>query len=415
MLQSTTSDFMLSLLKQHSQSKENINVQQADSSWNETDNSLDVSASYVPPPLINGETTKPLAVFMHIRDQLDRNGLTVLSTVLTLQYQSHVEMETSSSGSEDTIEAPTSDQILSAADIDLEIVLIAIFNRDESASGVIQNILASAIGSEAAQSLSISFRPFMASTVASYQSDDDYCSGLETPGKQSADTGLIVACSLLAVLVVATASVLLYITGGWDEIQQRLSNCLFEEVEDEYIIHHKNSMTSQSSGAPSLRPAPAPSMVRSGANNNTSEDVEKAMSHFRQPESLDERIDTDNLSIDERSTATTPTGTGHLGVSYNLAMGLGIKTPGSRLTGFDDENESYPTPHGTMSDMTMTPARDHNSGEESAHLGIHSMRKMPREEAENNESLVPVSLANMIMSRVRYATGGSDTRGNRLN
>ena len=68
-------------------------------------------------------------------------------------------------------------------------------------------------------------------------------------GRSGADKGLIVATTMLSVILIVVSSVLLYITGGWDAIQQALTNCLFEEVEedDHYLARSKSTFQAQSS------------------------------------------------------------------------------------------------------------------------------------------------------------------------
>lgn len=78
----------------------------------------------------------------------------------------------------------------------------------------------------------LSFRPFKDSYVLDTYSNN---------GPTKADVGLIVATSLLTVMLVAVSSVLLYITGGWDACQQKLNNCCFEEIEDDYGIENKGT------------------------------------------------------------------------------------------------------------------------------------------------------------------------------
>ena len=62
--------------------------------------------------------------------------------------------------------------------------------------------------------------------------------------KSATEKGLIVATSSLMVILVAVSFVLLYITGGWDAFKQAMTNCLFEEVEDEnYLTRSKSKIT----------------------------------------------------------------------------------------------------------------------------------------------------------------------------
>lgn len=68
-------------------------------------------------------------------------------------------------------------------------------------------------------------------------------------GRTAAEKGLIVVTSILSGVLVLVSSVLLYITGGWDALQEALTNCWFEEVEDDehYLTHSKSTIHMHSS------------------------------------------------------------------------------------------------------------------------------------------------------------------------
>jgi hypothetical protein len=77
--------------------------------------------------------------------------------------------------------------------------------------------------------VTLSFRPFKDAFVIS--------SSLKGA---KANTGLLIATGFLTVMLVTLSCVLIYVTGGWNACQQKLSNCCFEEVDD-YTIDNKST------------------------------------------------------------------------------------------------------------------------------------------------------------------------------
>lgn len=148
---------------------------------------------------------------------------------------------------------------------------------------------------------------------------------IDEGGHTSTEVGLIVVTSFLSVVLVFVSSVLLFITGGWKVCRAKLTDCLFEDVEDEeYVVANKQTYPIQ-----------------------TSEDD----------------------SDDEESTMTSvppSSSSGILGVARNRdhpAAGLGIMSLGD-----DDDDSSMVYGDG------MTPVSQSNSNA----LGITSMRKLPK-------------------------------------
>ncbi len=55
----------------------------------------------------------------------------------------------------------------------------------------------------------------------------------DSTGRSTADAGLVAATVIMSFILLVVSSVLLYITGGWDAFKQSVTNCLFEEVDDD--------------------------------------------------------------------------------------------------------------------------------------------------------------------------------------
>lgn len=173
----------------------------------------------------------------------------------------------------------------------------------------------------------------------------------ETADSRSApEVGLIAATAILSAILVMVSSVLLYITGGWDALQQAVTNCLFEEVDD----------------------------------NDNDNYLARSKSTFQAHSSEEEEEEEEEEEGDEESNVTgfQTNPSGMLGgTAPPLTQGMGILTPGpnsSQMYG------AY-TPDGEETQMTMNSTN---------HLGITSMRKMPQNEESGG------GLSSMIMQRL---------------
>lgn len=287
-----------------------------------------------------------LAVTLQARQQLTRNGRQVLETIVTCQYLSESGIPT-----------------------DLPAVLLQVINNNQRAQlpndvfWALQSMLAAEIGETDALTLSFSIRSSGDSKILEsvYQIDEP-----EAPidddsddGRTTADMGLIAAVIILSVMVAVVSGVLLYITGGWSACHQAVSNCLFEEVDDDYDApQQKNTFR-----------------VSSGSYDDEGEEVDD-----------DEYSDEESI---ETGIATNPTGV--LGVqsqdeNADPMAGLGIKTPNRNM--YDNSN------------VDMTPMSAMTTNDNDAPLGIMSMRKLPQPETPE----VRGGLAHMIMERVAKAT-----------
>ena len=287
-----------------------------------------------------------LDVSLQVRQQLTRNGRQVLETIVTCQYLSE-----------------------SGIPADLPAVLLQVINNNNQRAQLpndvfwaLQSMLAEAIGETDAMTLSFSIRSAGESKILEtvYQIDepDVPLDDNSDDGRGAADMGLITAVIILSLMVVVVSGVLLYITGGWTACQQAVSNCLFEEVDDDYDAPQRKSTFRVSSGS--------------------YDDEEEEYS--------DEGDEEESI---ETGVATNPTGI--LGVqsqdeNADPMAGLGIKTPNRKM--YDNQN------------VDMTPMSAMTTNDNDAPLGIMSMRKLPQPETPE----VRGGLAHMIMERVAKAT-----------
>jgi len=182
--------------------------------------------------------------------------------------------------------------------------------------------------------LEATFVPFEEPTVVTEVNLDE--------GRIPADKGLIAAVCVLAALLLIVSSTLLHVTGGWNACQQKCSNCLFEEIDDD-----------------------------------NEDDYQVAKKSTFQVQSFDEE------SQMSASMATNPTGV--LGATETMdsadpTAGMGIKTPARS----DYDSDDMGTP---MSDMTSAEP-----------LGITSMRKLPP--PDSSEGQEDKGLASMILDRL---------------
>jgi hypothetical protein len=281
------------------------------------------------------------SVTLQVRQQLARNGRQVLETIVTCQYLSE-----------------------SGIPADLPAVLFQIINKNQQqlpsdAARAFKYMLAAAISVTEASTLSFSIRSFDESKILESVAQIDEPEVLDDDddnGRTGADKGLVVATVFLSIMVIAVSSVLLYITGGWRACHQAVSNCLFEEVDDDY-------------DAPRQK--------------NTFQDFDND-----EDEEYSDEGDEEDDSI-ETGIATNPTGV--LGVqshdeNADPMAGLGIKTPSRSM--YDNKN------------VDMTPMSAMTTNDNDAPLGIMSMRKLPQPETPE----VQGGLAHMIMARVAKAT-----------
>jgi hypothetical protein len=166
------------------------------------------------------------------------------------------------------------------------------------------------------------------------------------------EVGLIVVTSFLSVILVVVSSILLYVTGGWKVCKTKVTNCLFEEVDDDEemnIVACKSTYPMQSSD----------------------ED--------------DDNINADDNQSESHMTSVPPSSaSGILGVARNRDHpATGFLSPGAS----DDESSM-------MYGDGMTPvSRQHN-----VPLGITSMRKLPQPDFSPDH--VRGGLSGMVMQRL---------------
>lgn len=162
-------------------------------------------------------------------------------------------------------------------------------------------------------------------------------------GRSTADAGLIAATVIMSFILLLVSSVLLYITGGWDAFKQAVTNCLFEEIDEDDDDHY---------------------LARS-----------KPDFHVSQTEDDEDReIEADEPSV-VTGMQTNPSGM--LGVrvpTEGLGIGNGYLTDGDEATNFTEMS---------------APQR----------LGIDSASKMALGEGSSGDQ-APIGLAQMIMRRM---------------
>jgi len=188
--------------------------------------------------------------------------------------------------------------------------------------------------------ISFEFQPIdPATTVLDVQDDS----------RSSTEIGLIVATVFLSLILLVVSSVLLHITGGWAVFKTKVSNCLFEEVDDEDDEYDYPE-----------------------ANSKNMYPVQTATEE--EEDSEEEASNTTSLPPDSAS--------GFLGVNgRNPAAGLGIRT--------DEEG-------GSSMMYGDTPV-----SQSSAPVGITSLRKMPKPETPE----VRGGLSGMVMQRFARSAG----------
>ena len=174
----------------------------------------------------------------------------------------------------------------------------------------------------------ISFVPEGTSIDYEFQSIENGISILdaESNGRSSTEIGLIVATIFLSLILVAVSSVLLHVTGGWAVFKAKVSNCLFEEVDD----YDDEYAYPESENIKSVYPA----------RTESYEDDE-----LEQGDSM-------------LTSAAPEEGSGILGVHRNPAAGLGIRIA-------DDES--------SMMNDGNTPV-----SQSSMPVGISSLRKISK-------------------------------------
>ena len=207
----------------------------------------------------------------------------------------------------------------------------------------------------------LSFRPYKDNLVLGTGDDG---------GRTAADKTLTAFTVFLACMLIVTASVLLYVSGGWNVCQQKVSNCLFEEVEedDEEFYDNKSSFQVES-----MRDEEVGVDATDGEDDYMEDD----------DESVETGVQTNPTGI---LGATNPHSKDEDQENGNPAAGLGVKTPGPR-SGYHGGDE--------------TPLSESNGNQRP--LGITSMREMP-----DNNTQSKGGLANMIMQRFTHYSGSTD-------
>lgn len=188
-------------------------------------------------------------------------------------------------------------------------------------------------------------------------------------GRPRADKGLIAITVFLALALLLVASVVLYISGGWDACTHCCINCLFEEIEeeDDYALAKQSTFQVQS-------------YDEGDKNSNDDKSEVNSEAESQAPSVMTEETNNNNVR------------NGLLGAIHhpNPAAGLGIKTPNRGDTsGYDSEINNTP-----LSEITQD-----NGGP----LGITSMRKLPKtaqsDDDDGDDVDIEGGLAHLILKR----------------
>ena len=167
---------------------------------------------------------------------------------------------------------------------------------------------------------------------------------------------MIVVTVFLSLILLVVSSVLLHVTGGWVVIKRTVSNCLFEEVEENY-------------------------------EDDACEDYDPGMKNTVYPtQTASEEEDHQQPEEVSNLTSLPPdSASGFLGVEgRNPAVDLGIRT---------DAEEGSSIMYGE------TPVSQH-----SAPVGITSLRKLPQAETTPRGS----GLSGMVMQRFAACSAGKN-------
>jgi hypothetical protein len=226
--------------------------------------------------------------------------------------------------------------------------------------------------------VAVTFRPYQ-----KWQVLDKY----EDNTMTAADKGLIAATVGLSVMLIAVSAVLLHVTGGWSMCQQRICNCLFEEIDDDdpdnrnnvYPIDHKDTFHADEASA--------------YGDNYDQEDPEgggggggTAMMNGQANHNVMMMMDDQSVDTGMHTNAS-----GVLGVQQNPAAGMGIlqQTPDHSTMSRDyNHNSRY-------ADDTPISTSDRP-------LGIASIRDQQQQNSE------PKGLAHMIMERLTHYSGSKE-------
>ena len=229
------------------------------------------------------------------------------------------------------------------------------------------------------ESLFLSFTSNPSAVTMAFQGDSSSSIVLKGDYRNNGDNytskevALIVVTVFLSIVLLIVSSVLLHITGGWKAFTNTLSNCLFEEVDDDEADYYNNSNDASKqveqklyqqyiNGQPS-RTFP----LQNSHDQEDDRDVNETGMNVQEED--DEEEDTNVMDVESAMTSVLPTSaSGLLGVSRNKDA-VPIHT---MLDDDDDETNMYGD--------GMTPV----SRSENEPLGITSMRKL-QPSTENNK------------------------------
>ena len=262
-------------------------------------------------------------------------------------------------------EAATSSVVLESQQMAETFTLVNL-NDDSSTTALKESLFLSFTSNPSA--VTMAFQGDSSSSIVlkgDYRNNDD--------NYTSKEVALIVVTVFLSIVLLIVSSVLLHITGGWKAFTNILSNCLFEEVDDDEADYYNNSNDASKqveqklyqqyiNGQPS-RTFP----LQNSHDQEDDRDVNETGMNVQEED--DEEEDTNVMDVESAMTSVLPTSaSGLLGVSRNKDA-VPIHT---MLDDDDDETNMYGD--------GMTPV----SRSENEPLGITSMRKL-QPSTENNK------------------------------
>jgi len=245
-----------------------------------------------------------------------------------------------------SVRVSIADRITTASKTTVTAAVSLLYESNEKIPINLDSVLTEALQMTNSNPPNFSFVPNDAKVSFEFQSIDNSTIVLDDrdDSRTSTEIGLIVATILLSVILFVVSSVLLHITGGWAVCKSKVSNCLFEEIDDDEEYDYPE------------------------ANNKSVYPV-----HTESYE--DEEQDEDGVS---NMTSVLPdSASGILGVNRNPTAGMGIIR-----TDLDEENSSMMYGASPLSQSSVP-------------VGISSLRKLPKPESPGMRG----GLSTMVMNR----------------
>lgn len=251
-----------------------------------------------------------------------------------------------------TVHVAVADRITTASTTTVTAAVSFLYESNSKTPLQLDSVLTEALQLANPGSQEFAFAPEDAQVSFEFQPIDPATTVLDVDddSRSSTEIGLIVATVFLSLILLVVSSVLLHITGGWAVFKAKVSNCLFEEVDDDDDEYDYPD-----------------------ANSKNMYPVQSA---------TEEEEDDDEEEVSNTTSLPPDSASGFLGVNgRNPAAGLGIRT--------DEEGGSSMMYGDTPVSQTSAP------------VGITSLRKMPKPETPE----VRGGLSGMVMQRFARSAG----------